>query len=384
MARKGRVDRGLYTKPNVQGKVLWHVRLFHNGKGNKFGPFSTKTMARDFYEKCKREQREGQFFPERYHQDGYPLVVEWIDHYLTTLPGSGKTHKTQQEEHRYATWWKKRLAGKRLHHLVPENIEANKRELVEQGYAAQTVMHYLKFLRHVLNVAVRDKKLEKSPFAEVKMPKVLQGDTRELSMEEECRLLKAVGPLYGPWVRLAILTGLRQGEQFKLKWTDVDLERGIITLPQTKAGKCQYVLLNEEAKDILKTFTSWKDSKWVFPSKTKGTHLDPKNFYHRVYVPALRRANLKNVDWHTLRHTFASRLAMDGQSDSTIAALLRHSGTALVQRYAHLSPTHLRAAVESVANFGKEPGREMVSEDGSVGTAPPIAPQANSEGVKNA
>jgi len=236
----------------------------------------------------------------------------------------------------------------------------------------------------VLNVAVRDKKLEKSPFAEVKMPKVLQGDTRELSMEEECRLLKAVGPLYGPWVRLAILTGLRQGEQFKLKWTDVDLERGIITLPQTKAGKCQYVLLNEEAKDILKTFTSWKDSKWVFPSKTKGTHLDPKNFYHRVYVPALRRANLKNVDWHTLRHTFASRLAMDGQSDSTIAALLRHSGTALVQRYAHLSPTHLRAAVESVANFGKEPGREMVSEDGSVGTAPPIAPQANSEGVKNA
>ena len=59
MARKGRQDRGLYQRTNAQGKLCWHVRLFHNGKGNKFGPFPTKTMARDFYEKCKREQREG-------------------------------------------------------------------------------------------------------------------------------------------------------------------------------------------------------------------------------------------------------------------------------------------------------------------------------------
>jgi site-specific recombinase XerD len=380
MARKGRVDRGLYTKPNVQGKVLWHVRLFHNGKGKKFGPFLTKTKAREFYEKCKREQREEQFFPERYHRDGYPLVVEWIDHYLTTLPGSGKTPKTQREEHRYAAWWKTRLVGKRLHHLTPENIEANKRELVQQRYAAQTIMHYLKFLRHALNVAVRDKRLEKSPFAEVKMPKIPQGETRDLSMDEESRLLEALGPFFGPWARLAILTGLRQAEQFHLKWTDVDVERGFITLAQTKAGKCQYVLLNEEAKGILKTFSSWKDSKWVFPSKTKGTHLDPKNFYNRVYLPALRKAKLQDVNWHTLRHTFASRLAENGQGDSTVAALLRHSSTTLVQRYAHLSPTHLREAVEGVARYGKE----TIGEKDSVRTVPPIAPQAKSEERKNA
>ena len=139
MARKGRVDRGLYAKPDVQGKQWWHVRLFHNGKSRKFGPFTTKTMAREFYEKCKREQREGQFFSERYHQDGYPLVVEWIVHYLTTLPGSGKTLKTQREERRYAGWWKTRLAGKRLHRLTPEDVEAGKRNLVENGYAPETI-----------------------------------------------------------------------------------------------------------------------------------------------------------------------------------------------------------------------------------------------------
>ncbi len=69
---------------------------------------------------------------------------------------------------------------------------------------------------------------------------------------------------------------------------------------------------------------------------------------------------LEDVTWHTLRHTFASRLAMNGQTESTIAALLRHSNTALVQRYAHLSPSHLKAAVEGVAAFGK--GQPRASE----------------------
>ena len=70
-------------------------------------------------------------------------------------------------------------------------------------------------------------------------------------------------------------------------------------------------------------------------------------------MTALKDAKLEGVTWHTLRHTFASRLAMNGQAPSTIAALLRHSGTDLVARYAHLSPTHLQGALEGVSGFGK-------------------------------
>ena len=77
------------------------------------------------------------------------------------------------------------------------------------------------------------------------------------------------------------------------------------------------------------------------------------NFYGRIYLPAVKLAGLEGVTWHTLRHTFASRLAMNGQTPSTIAALLRHSGTNLVARYAHLDPSHLKSAVEGVASFGK-------------------------------
>src|SRR5262249_39756649 len=162
--------------------------------------------------------------------------------------------------------------------------------------------------------------------------------------------------------RLAILTGLRRSEQFGLRWGDIDLELGLLTLPTTKSGGVQYVHLNEEAKVILRGIAAVADadtqtndtprSPWVFPSENPDSHLDVSNFYGRVFMPAIRAAKLDGVTWHTLRHTFASRLAMNGATDSTIAALLRHSGTGLVARYAHLSPSHLKAAVESVANFG--------------------------------
>ena len=176
-----------------------------------------------------------------------------------------------------------------------------------------------------------------------------------LSMEDEKRLLEKLGPVHGPWARLAILTGLRQSEPFRLHWKDVDLERGMLTLLVTKAGGVQYAPLNEEATTILRGLDSWQRSKWVFPSENPATAMDVRNFYNRVWLPALADAGIEWTTWHDLRHTFASRLAMNGQNEGTIAALLRHSTTALVKRYAHLSPSHLKAAVEGVAGFGKAP-----------------------------
>lgn len=294
------------------------------------------------------EQKEGRFFPERYQHGGYVLAEELIANHVAV-----STVKNQSAEKHYGEWWKGWLKGKRLNAITPALIEEAQRDLLAEGLAPQTALYYMKFLRHILNKAVRDGKVEKNPFAQVKLPKVTTGKTRFLTQEEEEALIQKIGSPYRSWVRLAILTGKRLSEQFGMKWADVDLERGILTLPTTKAGGVQYVHLNEEAKTILRGFESWQRSKWVFPSENPATHLDQRNFYSRIFVPAVQALKLEGVTWHTLRHTFASRLAMSGQAEGTIAALLRHSTTGLVRRYAHLSPTHLKAAVETVASFGK-------------------------------
>ena len=277
---------------------------------------------------------------------------------LLTRHAETTTVKNQAAEKHYMAWWNQRLKGMRLNHVKPTMIEDAQRALLAQHLAPQMVLHYVKSFRHVLNNAVRDGKLDRNPFAQVQLVKVQNGKTRFLSPDEERRLLDKLGPIYGPWARLAILTGLRLGEQVRLRWADVDLERGLLTLPETKAGTVQYVRLNEEAKEILRTrqiqqLNRHGGSPFVYPSETLASPLDQRNFYARIFRPAVVALHMDDVGWHTLRHTFASRLAMSGQTEGTIATLLRHSTTALVRRYSHLSPSHLHTAVETVAAYGK-------------------------------
>lgn len=292
-----------------------------------------------------------------------------LEEYLTAFTG-----RSERDERRYKKTWLELLPGARLNAITPALLESLRGKLSEGGRSPQTVNRYLQFLRRVLSKAVRDGKLASNPVSRIKMFEEPTGRLRFLSPEEEQVLCTAVGPQFGPWVRLAILTGMRQAEQFSLRWEHIDFDRGLIALPATKAGGVQYVKLNGEAKRILRELDTMAAkaqavaeaeaivgkqktvagrSTWVFPSENPETHVDPRNFYRRVYLPKVKKVGLDGVTWHTLRHTFASRLAMSGATEGTIAALLRHSSTALVRRYAHLSPSHLQEAVEKVAKFGK-------------------------------
>ena len=355
MARAGRKDRGLLSKLDSSGKALWYVRLYHEGRERRFGSFSTKTKAREFYSKAKNEQQEGRFFPERFQQGGYAKLEEVLDGYLAAFTGRSK-----RDEERFKKKWVAIFPAARLNVLTPTALEGARAQLAE-GRTPQTVNRYMGFLRRVLNKAVRDGQLTSNPVSRIKMFREPAGKTRFLSPAEEHTLCEALGAVHARWVRLAVLTGMRQMEQFSLRWEHVDLERGVLTLPTTKAGGVQYVRLNEEARTLLRGFNSWQSSVWVFPSENAATHADPRNFYRRVYLPTVKKIGLDGVSWHVLRHTFASRLAMSGATEGTIASLLRHSSTVLVRRYAHLSVSHLQDELEKVSTFGKvatEPTRK--------------------------
>jgi integrase len=165
----------------------------------------------------------------------------------------------------------------------------------------------------------------------------------------------------------------------------VDLEKGLLTLPTTKAGETQYLPLNEEAQAILRSLNSWQRSKWVFPSENPASPIDPCNFIRR-YRDAVKNSDIEWVTWHALRHTFASRLAMQAVPLTTIAALLRHSTTSLVRRYAHLSPDHLKESIERVSGFGKvenpKPERGPLTVESAPVSIPTVAKSVNEQPAK--
>lgn len=188
MARPGRKDHGLYWKRNTAGKVLWYVRLYHEGRDRRFGSFLTKTKAREFYEKVKLEQAEGRFFPERYQQGGYAKLADVIESHLATFTGRSK-----RDEERYKKKWKELFPEARLNALTPAALEQTRAQLM--GCAIATVNHYLKFLRRVLNKAVRDGQLASNLVSRMKLFKESAGKTRFLS-EEEAAICQKLGEPY--------------------------------------------------------------------------------------------------------------------------------------------------------------------------------------------
>jgi hypothetical protein len=103
-----------------------------------------------------------------------------------------------------------------------------------------------------------------------------------------------------------------------------------------------------------------------FLSATGETPLDAKNFYHRVFQPALQRAGIDNFRWHDLRHTFGSRLVMRGADIRSVQELMGHKTLTMTLRYAHLSTDHRIAVVRLLdtptrGQTGTKPAPEATS-----------------------
>jgi len=179
-----------------------------------------------------------------------------------------------------------------------------------------------------------------NPVKKVKFEKENNSRVRFLEKEELKKLLECCGARLKPIVLLAVNTGMRKAEIQNLKWRDVDLQRGFITLEATKNGETRRVPLNQTAKEVLVRVRKHPDSPYIF---CKGNG-NPYNC-RTAFLSALEKAGIKDFRFHDLRHTAASYLAMSGVDLNTIRDILGHKSLEMVLRYAHLSPTHQTNAV---------------------------------------
>jgi integrase len=234
------------------------------------------------------------------------------------------------------------FGNRMLSEIIPADVEEYKNHrctLVKKS----TVNRELTLMKRLFNLAsVWELYNGKNPVCRVRFFREDNMRLRVLSPEEENRLILNAAPYLQDLIRFALHTGLRVGEIFSLCWNDVDLDQGIISIRAEKTGKLRKIPINDIARKVMDCWLLGRRSESVFYNPNTGIPFcDLKGGFKQ----ACKKACISDVTWHTLRHTFASRLVNRGVDIVTVQELLGHSTVTMTMRYAH---TNLKAKQDAV------------------------------------
>ena len=208
-------------------------------------------------------------------------------------------------------------------------------------WSPATRNRYLALLKLVYRLAEEAGKVKLNPARLTRQKAENNSRIRYLSDAEETKLRAVMERNYPdrmPEFELALMTGMRMSEQLTLEWDEIDLDAGTVHLSQTKNGTSRFVRLNSRALSIMRMlYEQSSGAGRIFPAKRPDW-----------FRSAIREAGIKDFTWHSLRHTFASRLVMAGVDLRTVQELMGHKSILMTTRYAHLSPEHRSAALEKL------------------------------------
>lgn len=332
----------------VKKAVLELERLRENAKTGK-GPVRLEEK-REAAQKARDEADAAKDQVERDQFTFGELMGEYLEWARTN-----KKHWADDES-RYRTHLEARLGPVPLKEINPFLLEKLKRSLEKKGLAAATVKHCLVIVRQAFNKAVVWGRYDgANPIKGVKLPKVDNAKIRALITEEEELLLPALKARsfeVHDMAMVSLYAGLRFSEVAQIRWRDVYFDQGLLGV-EGKGSKRRTVPMNQTVGNVLKDrkSTAHKPDDLIFPDRIGNIQLQISRTYFRV-VKALgfntdvdRR---HRVDFHTLRHTYATRLATNGTPLTVLRDLLGHTDLTMTSRYAHVMPGQAADAVRGL------------------------------------
>lgn len=255
----------------------------------------------------------------------------------------------------------------------------------EDGLGEKSLTNLKAFLNLIFNQAVRNGYIMRNPVTGVKIPKAGKKETIALTVEQQHALLKAAREYPKPImfaVVFASYTGCRKGEVMGLQWKDVDFEEGVIhiskqfnrrpsiddpsgkksemkvTAPKTKSSVRDIYMFpsfKKEFEEYKQKMIEWKaerrfvhsEEDFVFVGE-KNRPIEPRVFYD-YYQEIMEQAGIEDANFHTLRHTFATRCIENGMDILMVAKTLGHSNVSTtLNKYSHLLPQHQKASMEKL------------------------------------
>lgn len=368
--RKRRNGKWFYRKwvklPNGN-----RTRVF--GVPSEFGLPNTKAATEEALRRKLRKLIDGE--PTQATPPGAtPFVRDYVKTYLEhcALDNKPSTHQTkvgQFERHIVPELGGLRLGEIDASHIADLKLALRRERTVWLGdrsvrvrpLGAKSINNVLSMVRDMLTSAGKHVPV----IPRIEWLAVPEQDFDFLTFDEARKILRAARGEWAVMICVALRCGLRQGELLGLQWSDIDLAKGQLRVKRTvyrgkvgspKGGRWREVAMSDDA--IRALGSQPRRGEWVFctPSGKRLT----ENMCRKPLAAIVKRAGLRHLSWHVLRHSFASHLAMRGVPLRHIQELMGHSTITMTERYAHLAPAVTRDAVKLLdtdwAPSGHHPG----------------------------
>lgn len=268
-------------------------------------------------------------------------LAELVEQFLRG-PGKGWPSNRTSYLHR----WVGQVGHLTLAGLTRGEIIAARDELWS-GRAPATVNRAVAYLSSVLSYAVEREIIPENPCRKLKLTEP-RGRVRYLSDDELARLRGAVAaqetlPDLSLFVEAALRTGARAGELQGLRWEDIDFQRGVAILHETKNGERRLLPIRGALLEALRNKP--RTCALVFTCPTGVGRIQ----YGNAWRAALKAVGIESFRFHDLRHHAASTLVQNGVDLYAVQHLLGHKSPTMTQRYAHLAP-------EAITDIGDKLG----------------------------
>lgn len=348
---RGKPDVCYHIAYRLDGKLKWEKVGW---KSEKYTPQIAADLRSDRLKKARHgeEVKTHKEFREE-NRKANVLLSEIATEYFKIRGETSKGAKI--DKGRYDNHVAPVLGSRPVKKLSPLDMERIKKKM--EGMSAASIWSGLEITRRIINFGVKNGLCEPLDFT-IQMPRRDNEVVEYLNPAQLKRFLKVLHEWEAQDVcrmlQLAMFTGMRRGEIFKLENRDVDFEQSLITLRSPKGGKTVSIPMNGKAEEVLTTQIQWRnvqfpESPYIFPGK--GGVL-------RTGCTAVKRIKTKAKlpkefrIFHGLRHHFAVTLANSGEfSLDMIGELLTHKDASMTKRYGQFLPDTKKQASDRAAEL---------------------------------
>lgn len=335
-ARPGKTQKSFFIVFKKGGKV------YEEKVGLQFDDSMTPAKANQIRsQRIENKRLSPKEIREKENNKEWTFQTLWAEY---VKQRGGKVNHADQS--RFKTYIEPTIGNKQPEDITARDVDKIRSENLKSKSDA-TCYAVIALISRIANFG-RDHQHSNGLSFRLKKPKVNNEKTECLTNAELKRFLKVLGENPGDTaasLKMALFTGARRKEIFRLEWRDIDEEKGFILLRDPKGKKDETVPLNNGARQVIQGQP--RDRLKVFRKKSINSHYNEAiELKHKAGLPDDFRI------YHGCRHTFASMLASSGKVDLyVLQRLLTHKNSQQTQRYAHLRDSALMAGSEVAADI---------------------------------